>query len=186
MNIEIEFDPISPHFPHFHRVTGVIGGRRTQQLQSAAARNVAYSNLHAVDNPPLPKPSANACTRAAAASAMHSQMKWCLTPFSGSRALGQAREESDWDFAVQWRRDIPLVDGLGYTEILRTELARLVQTTQDQIDIVDIPAARLAMCAVIAEEGLLLKGENTLPWSHFLLKTWRDIEDFYWAKDHAA
>ncbi len=26
----------------------------------------------------------------------------------GSRALGQAREESDWDFAVQWRRDIPL------------------------------------------------------------------------------
>lgn len=87
---------------------------------------------------------------------------------------------------MQWRRDIPLGDVLGYTETLRAELARLVQTTQDQIDIVDIPTARLAMRAVIAEEGLLLKGESTLPWSHFLLKTWRDLEDFYWAKDHAA
>lgn len=25
----------------------------------------------------------------------------------GSRAVGRAREDSDWDFAVQWRRDIP-------------------------------------------------------------------------------
>ena len=104
----------------------------------------------------------------------------------GSRALGQAREESDWDFAVQWRRDIPWGDVLEHTETLRATLARLLRTTQDQIDMVDIPTARLAMRAVIAEEGLLLKGENTLPWSHFLLKTWRDLEDFYWAKDHAA
>ncbi len=104
----------------------------------------------------------------------------------GSRALGEEREGSDWDFAVQWRRDIPWGNALEYTETLRADLARLVQTTQDQIDMVDIPTARLAMRAVIAEEGLLLKGENTLPWSHFLLKTWRDLEDFYWAKDHAA
>ncbi|MDX1251390.1 MAG: nucleotidyltransferase domain-containing protein [Gammaproteobacteria bacterium] len=104
----------------------------------------------------------------------------------GSRALGRAREDSDWDFAVQWHRDIPWGDALEYTETLRADLARLLQTTQDQIDMVDIPAARLAMHAVIAEEGLLLKGENTLPWSHFLLKTWRDLEDFYWAKEHAA
>lgn len=59
-----------------------------------------------------------------------------------SRALGQAREGSDWDFAIQWRRDISWGDVLEYTETLR---------------------------AVIAEAGLLLKGENTLPWSHFLL-----------------
>ncbi|MFZ5592658.1 MAG: type VII toxin-antitoxin system MntA family adenylyltransferase antitoxin [Pseudomonadota bacterium] len=104
----------------------------------------------------------------------------------GSRAVGRAREDSDWDFAVQWRRDIPWENALEYTETLRADLARLLQTTQDQIDMVDIPAARLAMRAVIAEEGLLLKGENTLPWSHFLLRTWRDLEDFYWAKDHAA
>ncbi len=104
----------------------------------------------------------------------------------GSRAVGRAREDSDWDFAVQWRWDIPWENALEYTETLRADLARLLQTTQDQIDMVDIPAARLAMRAVIAEEGLLLKGENTLPWSHFLLRTWRDLEDFYWAKDHAA
>ena len=104
----------------------------------------------------------------------------------GSRVVDRAREDSDWDFAVQWRRDIPWGGVLEYTEILRAELARLLLTTRDQIDMVDIPTARLAMRAVIAEEGLLLKGENTLPWSHFLLQTWRDLEDFYWAKDHAA
>ena len=41
----------------------------------------------------------------------------------GSRAVDRAREDSDWDFAVQWRRDIPWGDVLEYTEILRAELA---------------------------------------------------------------
>lgn len=104
----------------------------------------------------------------------------------GSRAHNQAHKESDWDFAVQWRRDIPWGDVLEHAETLRAALAKYLRTTQDQIDIVDIPTARLAMRAVIAEEGVLLKGDNTLPWSRFLLRTWGDLEDFYWAKNHAA
>ncbi|MDD5329853.1 MAG: nucleotidyltransferase domain-containing protein [Sulfuricella sp.] len=104
----------------------------------------------------------------------------------GSQAQGEADESSDWDFAIQWRRDIPWLDMLAHTETLRTELARLLRKASDKIDLVDIPTARLAMRAVVAEEGVLLKGDNTLPWSHFLLRTWRDLEDFYWEKQHAA
>ena len=41
----------------------------------------------------------------------------------GSRAHNQARkEESDWDFAVQWRRDIPWGDVLEHTETMRLDV----------------------------------------------------------------
>lgn len=109
-----------------------------------------------------------------------------LAVLIGSRAFGRAREESDWDFAVQWRKGMPFGEVLERTELLRAQLANHLGTASDNIDLVDIPSARLAMRAVIAEEGVLLKGDNTLPWSHFLLRTWRDLEDFYWEKPHAA
>jgi predicted nucleotidyltransferase len=104
----------------------------------------------------------------------------------GSRASGQVRAESDWDFAIQWRKDIPWMDVLAKTETLRRELAHLLQIMPDQVDLVDLPSSRLAMRAVVAEEGVELKGDNTLPWSHFLLRTWGELEDFYWRKQHAA
>lgn len=104
----------------------------------------------------------------------------------GSRAAGRAHEGSDWDFAVQWRKGMPFEQALEKTEVLRRQLAKYLGTTIDKIDLVDIPSARLAMRAVIAEEGLLLRGDNTLPWSHFLLRTWGELEDFYWEKLHAA
>lgn len=104
----------------------------------------------------------------------------------GSRALGSERTDSDWDFALQWERSLPYWDTLGHTEMLRAELARLLKTTVEHIDLVDIPTAGLAMRATIAEEGVLLKGDNSLPWSHFLLRTWREMENFYWERQHAA
>lgn len=104
----------------------------------------------------------------------------------GSRSHGTAGENSDWDIAVQWRRDIPLRDTLGYGEKLRAEMADSLHVMRERIDLIDIPSARLAMRAVVAEEGVLLKGDNTLPWSHFLLRTWGDLEDFYWGRRHAA
>jgi len=104
----------------------------------------------------------------------------------GSRAAGHTRDGSDWDFAVQWRKGMPFDQVLEKTEVLRGQVAKYLGTTTDKIDLVDIPSARLAMRAVIAEEGLLLKGDNTLPWSHFLLRTWGELEDFYWEKQHAA
>ena len=109
-----------------------------------------------------------------------------LAVLIGSRAGDRAKEASDWDFAVQWRRELPFAELLEHTESLRGQLAHQLQTTVDKIDLVDIPAARLAMRAVIAEEGMLLKGENTLSWSHFLLRTWGELADFYWEKQHAA
>lgn len=104
----------------------------------------------------------------------------------GSRASGRVREKSDWDFAIQWRKDIPWIEVLAQTETLRRELARFLQVMPDEIDLVDLPSARLAMRAVVAEEGVELKGDNTLPWSHFLLRTWAELEDFYWSRQHAA
>jgi len=104
----------------------------------------------------------------------------------GSRATGRTRDGSDWDFAVQWKKAMPFERVLEKTEVLRGQLAKYLGTTTDKIDLVDIPSARLAMRAVIAEEGLLLKGDNTLPWSRFLLRTWGELEDFYWEKSHAA
>ena len=104
----------------------------------------------------------------------------------GSRASGQVRKESDWDFAIQWRKGIPGIEVLAQTETLRRELASFLRIMPDEIDLVDLPAARLAMRAVVAEEGVMLKGDNTLLWSHFLLRTWGELEDFYWRKQHAA
>lgn len=66
------------------------------------------------------------------------------------------------------------------------DLARLLGITPERIDLVDIPSARLAMRAVVAEEGLLLKGDNTLAWSHFLLRTWEELEESYRERRHAA
>ena len=104
----------------------------------------------------------------------------------GSRASGRVRARSDWDFAIQWRKDIPWIDRLAKTETLRGELAGLLRIMPDAIDLVDIPSARLAMRAVAAEEGIELKGDNTLAWSHFLLRTWAELEDFYWSRHYAA
>jgi hypothetical protein len=47
-------------------------------------------------------------------------------------------------------------------------------------------AARLAMRALIAEEGLILKVDDTLAWFHYLSQTWAELEDYYWRKQHAA
>lgn len=104
----------------------------------------------------------------------------------GSRIDGRARDDSDWDFAVQWKKSMLFEQVVEKTEALRGQLAKYLGTTADKIDLVDMPSARLAMRAVIAEEGLLLKGDNALPWSHFLLRTWSELEDFYWEKQHAA
>jgi len=109
-----------------------------------------------------------------------------LAVLIGSRATATAHEHSDWDFAVQWRRGIAYYDTLGKTEELRAALAGRLNVTANNIDIVDMPTGRLAIRAVIANQGVLLKGDDQLPWSRFLLRTWRDLEDFVWEREHAA
>ncbi len=104
----------------------------------------------------------------------------------GSQAEGRARPESDWDIAIQWKRDISLLDNLAKTEILRRLLATALAVEEDRIDLIDLPGARLAMRAVVAEDGVPLKGEDSLVWNHFLGRTWRELEAWEWEKQHAA
>ena len=101
----------------------------------------------------------------------------------GSRARGTAGEDSDWDFAIQWHKVIPYLDTLGKTEVLRNKLATLTGFPAQKIDIIDMPTSRLAMRAEIADAGILLKGG--IGWNHFLLRTWRKLEEMEWEKKHA-
>lgn len=104
----------------------------------------------------------------------------------GSRALGTATLYSDWDIAVRWKKEINGLLCLEHSEALKQKIADAIGAHQDKIDLIDITAARLAMKAVIAEEGVMLKGDDTLAWSHFLSQTWAELEDYYWREQHAA
>ena len=104
----------------------------------------------------------------------------------GSRATGTAHAASDWDIALQWSPAPDWLTILGNTETLRHKLASDLNVTPDSIDLIELRRANLAMRASVAEEGLLLTGQDSLPWPQFLQRTWRELEDFYWDKQHAA
>jgi len=104
----------------------------------------------------------------------------------GSRATGTAHADSDWDIALQWSHQLDWFAVLGKTETLRLTLASQLNVAPDAIDLIDLRRANLAMRASVAEEGLPLAGEDSLAWARFLQRTWRELEDFYWDKQHAA
>lgn len=104
----------------------------------------------------------------------------------GSRADGCARADSDWDIAIQWPAALSLLDTLARGETLRRELAAVLGVTEDRVDLIDLPRARLAMRAVVAEDGIPLKGDDSLAWNRFLARTWRELEDHEWERLRAA
>jgi predicted nucleotidyltransferase len=104
----------------------------------------------------------------------------------GSRASGRPHADSDWDIAIRWTPELSLFDSLARTETLRRDLAAVLGVAEERIDLIDLPRARLAMCAVVAEEGVPLKGEDSLAWNHFLARTWRALEDYQWEQARAA
>jgi len=106
----------------------------------------------------------------------------------GSQVNGKAHSESDWDIAIRWHRqpEVDIMTVLAQTETLRRTIAQLLELTEDKIDLIDLTTARLTMRAVVAEEGLILKGEETLAWHYFLQRTWRELEEFYWNQCYAA
>ncbi|RIZ71807.1 MAG: nucleotidyltransferase domain-containing protein [Methylococcales bacterium] len=106
----------------------------------------------------------------------------------GSQVNGKALTESDWDIAIRWHRqpEVNIMTVLAQTETLRRTIAQLLKVTEDKIDLIDLTNARLTMRAVVAEEGLILKGEETLAWHYFLQRTWRDLEEYYWNQCYAA
>ena len=109
-----------------------------------------------------------------------------LAVLIGSRATGTAVSDSDWDIAVRWRRGIAPMAMLAATERLRSRIARTEQVPDDMIDLIDMSTARLAMRAVIAEEGTPLKGGDAIAWNRFLNRTWRELEEYYWESVYAA
>lgn len=104
----------------------------------------------------------------------------------GSRAIGAAQPDSDWDIVLQWDQRLDWMEGLGKTETLRRKIAELIGVTVEKIDLIELQRTNLAMRASVAESGLPLKGEESLAWVHFLTRTWRELEDFYWDQSHAA
>ena len=77
-------------------------------------------------------------------------------------------------------------DALGRTEMLRSQLAQALNISPSAIDLIELRRANLAMRSSAAEEGIPLVGEDRLAWSHFLQRTWRDLEDLYLEQQHAA
>lgn len=104
----------------------------------------------------------------------------------GSRATGAATAMSDWDIAVRWCKDLTAFETLERSERLRQRISHATGIGQDKIDLIDLGTARLAMRALVAEEGIVLSGGDSLAWHHFLTRTWAELEDFYWRKSHAA
>jgi len=111
-----------------------------------------------------------------------------LAVLIGSQVNGKVHMESDWDIAIRWSRqpEVNIMTVLAQTETLRRTLAQLLKVTDDKIDLIDLTNARLTMRAVVAEEGLILKGEETLAWHYFLQRTWRELEEYYWNQCYAA
>ena len=104
----------------------------------------------------------------------------------GIRAEGASHPDSDWDIALQWDAKLDWMTVLGKTETLRMKLSKAIGVSLDDIDLIELRHANLAMRASVAEAGLPLKGEDTLAWAHFLKRTWRELEDFFWEQSHAA
>jgi predicted nucleotidyltransferase len=104
----------------------------------------------------------------------------------GSRSTGQATEQSDWDIAIQWGAELSFTEQLSRTEQLRHALMRSLGIKEQKIDLIDVRSARLAMRALVAEEGRVLAVNDELAWIRFLKATWSELEDHYWRAQHAA
>lgn len=105
----------------------------------------------------------------------------------GSRAAGGATTTSDWDIALQWQDDaISYMSYLERMEKIRQDIAKVLQVSLDQVDLIDVPSTKLAMRELIANHGLVLSGDESLPWIHFLHRTWRELEDHYWDELYVA
>lgn len=130
--------------------------------------------------------SLTATSRQALAVLLAAQPELDFAVLVGSRATGRAHAQSDWDIALQWSHQLDWLTAVARTETLRRALASVLRVDESRVDLIDLHRANLAMRAAVAEEGVPLAGEDTLAWMHFLRRTWRDLEDFYWDKEHAA
>ena len=116
----------------------------------------------------------------------------------GSRNNRTAGDGSDWDIAILWKSACNPGDSaaptpanasfarLGEHEALRRRLAQCLNVPVEKIDLIDLNSARLAMKAVVVEEGSIVSLRDELAWARFQTATWRELEDHYWDLAHAA
>lgn len=103
----------------------------------------------------------------------------------GSRVNHTQTEQSDWDIAIQWRYG-PALERIGKHETLRHHLARRLDVPADEIDLIDLSNVRLAMQALVVEEGQLIWANDELAWAKYQVRVWRELEDYYWRQAHHA
>lgn len=115
---------------------------------------------------------------------LHDELE--LAVLIGSRAQQSAHENSDWDIAIRWKKHLSAIHSLALSSSLQIDIAKHLNVLVENIDLIDMTAARLAMRATIAEEGIPLVGEDSVAWNHFLTKTWAELEEHYWRAQHAA
>ena len=118
--------------------------------------------------------------------ALENQSDLELAILVGSQVENRVHENSDWDIAIQWTRSLDMMENLAATETLRRYLGNILEVGEDKVDLINIPNAGLAMRALIAESGIPLKGEDCLSWNHLLGRTWRELENYEWEKQHAS
>jgi predicted nucleotidyltransferase len=106
----------------------------------------------------------------------------------GSRANGTAHADSDWDWdiALQWSVQLDWLEVIGSAETLRRDIAKTIGIEPDKIDLIELRRSNLTMRANVAENGIMLSGQETLEWAYFLTRTWRELEYYYWDQTHAA
>ena len=98
----------------------------------------------------------------------------------GSRAKGINQAESDWDFAIWFENQSDVMLHFLEKEELRQQLANLLKINSDKVDIVDLQTASLSLSSSIVEEGIVLKGNDSLELYLFYKRIWALEEDFYW------
>jgi len=86
----------------------------------------------------------------------------------GSRTDGRARKGSDWDIAIQWPAALSLFDTLARSETLHRDLAAMLGAAEEQIDLIDLPTARLEQNGVLHALQVLI--ENAIGKSKQMLK----------------
>jgi predicted nucleotidyltransferase len=104
----------------------------------------------------------------------------------GSQALGNATLASDYDIAVIFKEVFHGTDSIGRIEQTRRHIAASMGIADTAIDIAEIRHAGLSIRRTVAEQGLVVVGENSLAWCQFLERTWRSLDAFTWEQQRAA
>jgi predicted nucleotidyltransferase len=103
----------------------------------------------------------------------------------GSRANGTQTDRSDWDIAIQWQTG-PMLERINSHEMLRHCIAQRLSVPDEKIDLIDLSSTRMAMQALVVEEGQLIQANDELAWAKYQVRVWRELEHYYWEKTHAA